>query len=176
MESFELRNYITSEKASLEPLLDLKQITKENVLEIKQIFNSESVFKMFNRSRKGKKFETSDVMKYLNWSVAQTLNGKNISYFVRDGHNVICGGLDLQKVNENTVTIGYWADGNKPGFITNAVNLLLDVAKNIGYVSIDAYPEKENIKSIRVLERTGFDFIEEIVKDDYVLMKYARLL
>jgi RimJ/RimL family protein N-acetyltransferase len=131
---------------------------------------------MFNRSRKGKKFTTSDIKKYLDWSVAQTLNGKNISYFVRDSHDVICGGLDLQRVNEKTVTIGYWTDEDKPGFVTNSVNILLGVAKNIGYVSIDAYPEKDNIKSIRVLERAGFGFIEEIVKGDYVLMKYARLL
>lgn len=176
MESFELKNYITNEEARLEPLLDLKQITGENISYIERIFNSESVFKMFNRSRKGRKFRISDVMKYLSWSVVQTANGKNITYFIWDSNNVICGGLDLQRVNEEIVTIGYWADDNNPGFITNAVNILLGVAKDIGYLSIDAYPEKGNIKSMRVLERTGFDFIEEIVKDNYILMKYARLL
>ena len=173
LESIKVRNHLSKEVGVLVPLLNEKIISNEDILQLKNIFNSHDVYdKLFRRTLKNKTFSLENVKRFIKWSVAQTQSGNNITYIIRDKNDTVCGGIDLQKVDFETVTIGYWADPKTPGFITNSVKEIIKVAKEIGYKNIDAYPEEGNEKSIKVLNRLGFNYVEKIIKPDKVLLKY----
>jgi RimJ/RimL family protein N-acetyltransferase len=173
LKPIKVRNFLSQKVGVLVPLLDEELISDKDVQQIKNIFNSHDVYdRLFKRTLKNRAFTLENVKRYIKWSVTQTLNKNNITYIIRDKNTIVCGGIDLQKVDSETATIGYWADPKTPGFITNAVKEIIKVAKEIGYKNIDAYPEEGNEKSIKVLNRLDFKYVEKIIKPDKVLLKY----
>lgn len=52
--------------------------------------------------------------------------------------------------------IGYWQSKNHPGVISNALNEVCEYAKTLGFASLWAYVKKDNLASIRVLEKNLF--------------------
>lgn len=139
-----------------------------------RIINQKEVYKLFGKRLNGRKFKKDRVIAYLTWSQKGTSSGANITYFIRDRGNNIVGSIDLQRVNEDTATVGFWADKWCPGFITNSLHMIISVAKSLGYTQLDGYPEKGNFKSERVLKRCGFELVGDIKRSDKVLLKYIH--
>lgn len=77
-------------------------------------------------------------------------------------NNVIIGATCFKGIKDNSVEIGYGL-GEKyegQGFMTEAVKALCHFAFS-KVENIIAFCDKDNIKSIKLLERVGFKFIEE---------------
>lgn len=78
----------------------------------------------------------------------------------------ICGQVVLQ-IKDNVGLISYWVDSqlSNRNIATNAVILLKHYAFDaFGISSIEAYVQPENLKSIRVLEKSGFHKTESVYK------------
>ena len=86
---------------------------------------------------------------------------------------VIYGGGDLQRLDDTTVTLGFWSNPKYPGFATNMVKELVEIARSLHFKVIDAYCVQGNLKPLKILERNSFKFIENTQKDGYILLKYV---
>jgi RimJ/RimL family protein N-acetyltransferase len=54
---------------------------------------------------------------------------------------------------------------NSPGVMTNAVKCLITIARNAGYRKLYALVEPVNIKSIGVVQRSGFTYTGTKMED-----------
>lgn len=78
----------------------------------------------------------------------------------------ICGQIVLQIKNVSGV-VSYWVDSrlSNRNIATNSVILLKEYAFDVlGLGELEAYVQPENLKSIRVLEKSGFKKTESLYK------------
>ena len=137
---------------------DLETITK--------ICNEELVYRFLFQDRlKGSAYIISDARKFIIWAQDCWKKGEGFFFFIRDEHNNIVACLDINSYNLDRAAIGYWATENAPGIMTNAVKHLCKIAKKAGYKKLYALVEPVNIKSIGVLQRTGFTYTGTKMED-----------
>lgn len=58
------------------------------------------------------------------------------------------------------------------GYATEVCLAILDYAKSIGIETLSCYIEKENLASIHLAEKIGFQYVEEKVKKDTTMLRY----
>lgn len=78
----------------------------------------------------------------------------------------VCGQIVLQ-IKNNIGLVSYWVDSqlSNRNIATNAVILLKHYAFDVFDLSaIEAYVQPENLRSIRVLEKSGFEKTESLYK------------
>jgi RimJ/RimL family protein N-acetyltransferase len=108
----------------------------------------------------------------------------NGNYTIRDseGHFIGCAGLHINKQDEQA-EIGYFLSpifhGN--GLATMVVKDLIEKAKEHNLKSVHATTALDNIASIKVLEKNGFEFLKEVENIDAngktrQSFKYIKLL
>jgi RimJ/RimL family protein N-acetyltransferase len=104
--------------------------------------------------------------------------GKRASYvfLLRDSPGRIVGVLDIKSNKPDGPEIGYWASADSPGYMTNAVAAMAELAKSAGYRSLTAMVRVANEKSQRLLERVGFARKERVVEDGVAFWRYGRAL
>ncbi|MEJ2739959.1 MAG: GNAT family protein [Dehalococcoidia bacterium] len=135
------------------------EVSGNDLQTITDICNEELVYRFLFQDRlKGKAYKNNDAHKFIIW--AKDCWKKDISYFffIRDQNNNIVACTDIGSSNLKEAPIGYWATMHSPGVMTNAVKCLITVARKAGYKKLYALVEPVNIKSIGVVQRTGFTY------------------
>jgi RimJ/RimL family protein N-acetyltransferase len=69
----------------------------------------------------------------------------------------VVGAIDIKSSDLDAGEIGYWASSEYPGYVTNAVVALSQLAKNAGFKSLFADTVPDNLPSQSVLRRAGFN-------------------
>ncbi len=166
-----IHNYSNNLTGTLVPLD--KPLTQIEIDQLHEIFNSPEVYKwLFLRKLNDKEFTHDNITNYVNWSIKEWQLPRSRNFLLISDDKIIYGGGDLQKLDDTTVTLGFWSNPKYPGFATNMVKELINIARKLHYKIIDAYCEQGNVKPLKVLERNNFEFIENIQKDGYILLKY----
>lgn len=98
-------------------------------------------------------------------------------YINVDNKNI--GGIWLEKVDVNTVTLGVFIADEKyrnKGYGTLAIKEIIHFAKNLGYKSVVLNVRISNIKAFNVYQNIGFKEIKRFTKNngvDVIQMKYV---
>lgn len=171
MNNTKVTNYFDKSVATIN--LISQELSDEEVKQLIGIFNSHEVYKwLFQRRRKGKKFDYICIKAFISWSVESFDNETNFTYLLKDNAGIVVGGGDLQRGDSEHVTIGYWANQNYRGYMINFIRVLVETAFDSGFSIIEAYPDKMNHKSRDILKRNNFQFVSFIDKQGYQLAKY----
>jgi RimJ/RimL family protein N-acetyltransferase len=142
------------------------ELSRNDLQTITEICNESLVYRfLFEDRLKGKAYEIHDAHQFVIW--AKECWKKDISYFffIRDQNNNVVACTDIGSSNLKEAPIGYWATMNSPGVMTNAVKCLITVARNAGYRKLYALVEPVNIKSIGVVQRSGFTYTGTKMED-----------
>ena len=102
--------------------------------------------------------------------------GQYFVFLSKDSEDHVVSAIDIKSDNLQDAEIGYWADKNKPGYVTNMLVGLVELAKHAGYKSLVAYTRKDNEKSQRVLLRAGFVEAGEESTEEGLRLKFTREL
>lgn len=119
-----------------------------------------------------------DACKFVNSSKQEWHAGVRSSYTVRDDRNNIVGTIGIKLPENYTAEVGYWSDtkGVK-GYMTNALNSLVDSARKIGFKELYALVMPKNTASKNLLDRAGFKEQGTYVKKDgRELIKFIKEL
>ena len=161
LKSFSFRNFNNiKQTAHACPLSSRLIITTRNIRDIIDGCNQEAVYKfLFKEKLRGREYNEDDARSFISWAN----NGwKEKSYFVfviKTKDNKIIGALDIKSNKLESAEIGYWANSDYSGYMTNAVIRLIKRAKLAGYKSLVAFTKPRNHKSKRLLIRAGFDCV-----------------
>lgn len=152
-----IKNHFTGTAAELVQVTSESEFSKTDHENLITIFNQSKTYKMFKRSLKGKPFGETNAQSFLEFYKKGFVTRTQYLFLLRDNNEIVAG-IDLQVVDPNTATIGFWQDANKSGYITNAVIEVLKIAKEKKFKKIDAYVDLDNEKAIKVLIRTKFTY------------------
>lgn len=170
----EIANFLTGEKYEMLGGQEMT-FTEEDIKKIVEICNQPSVYaNLFSKMCDGKPYSEENAKWFINFVKEGWAKQTNFVFIIRKLDSEIIGAIDIKSANLDRAEIGYWADENYSGFMTNTVNELLSVAKEVGFVKLFAGVLAGNDKSIKVLERSGFIRTKEEIKDNEPHFEYER--
>lgn len=153
-------NYKTTDKGIIKYIADKTQFDETDIEAVRNILNQPEVLKAFRKGKTDLEFDQEETRNFLNWLKRMSGEDKQHTFFVYTSDNRFIGSIEFQKVENNTATVGFWADNNRSGFMTNAITALIPVArKEFKLKEFNSYAVLDNTKSQRLLKRIGF--IEE---------------
>ena len=96
---------------------------------VTSICNQSTVYRnLFQERLKGARYTLSDADEFLAWATAGWKLSTHFVFFIIDDQFGIVGAIDIKSAELDNAEIGYWADSNHPGNITNAVLAMIDSA------------------------------------------------
>jgi RimJ/RimL family protein N-acetyltransferase len=124
---------------------------------------------LFAKRFEGRPYTDKDARGFIDWLKGGWKNQTHFVFIVRKSGSEIIGAIDIKSANLERAEVGYWADENYRGFMTNTVKQLCLLAKDVGFVKLFADVRTDNNKSIGVLERAGFVLVDgNPEKKDYI--------
>lgn len=166
-------NHKTQESSTLNLLIDLNRISQNDFEDLEKILNQPEIYKLFGKALDGKRIDKDRIKSILDFYIKGFEEKDCFLYLIRNSQERIVGAIDLQRQGDKSFSIGFWANNRKKGFISGALNKLKDVLNKEKIKNLDSYIEPENEDAKRVLERNGFEFVEETIgKSGKRLLKY----
>ncbi|MBU4209846.1 GNAT family N-acetyltransferase [Patescibacteria group bacterium] len=172
-----ITNHKTNEECFLVSNENGSKFTKADLTKITQICNQPLVYNfLFKYKFKGRSYRINDAKKFIEWIVEGWTKQKWFVFFIRNSQNEIIGAIDIKSNNLELTEVGYWADYNHSGIITNATQTLIKLAKRVGYKKLYATTMPNNSRSQNVLTRNGFIRDGEMQKPSGMRFKFIRNL
>ena len=172
----EIENFLTGEKYEMVGGKDMV-FSDKDIEKIVEICTRPGTYDfLFSKIFKGRAYTEADAKWFLNFVKEGWENQTNFVFIIRKSDSEIIGVIDIKSANLDRAEIGYWADENYSGFMTNTVNELLSLAKEGGFKKLFAGVLARNDKSIKVLERSGFIRTKEDDKNEEPHFEYEKEL
>lgn len=136
---------------------DRGKFAEVDIEKIVSICNQEPVYGfLFREKLKGKEYQREQAESFIKWIVEGWQEQTHFAYLIRRDGGEIIGAVDIKSNYLERAEVGYWADGNYSGIMSNAVAKLVELAKAAGYKSLFATAKLDNQRSQNVLLRNGF--------------------
>jgi RimJ/RimL family protein N-acetyltransferase len=111
---------------------------------------------LFRRLFKGAPYARTHAEGFREFCYAGWRDRSSFVFLIRDSSNRIVGAMDIKSTDRDASEIGYWASRRSPGYMTNALTVLLSLARDAGYRSLNASTLLDNTRSQQLLGRVGF--------------------
>lgn len=107
---------------------------------------------LYNKSKE-------DILSLINEWKTNSYNGKYFEMFAIVNDTTVVGSISLYEHTTSVASIGVeiFADQRRHGYAANAVRLLLTYAREKGYKIIQQQVRTDNLSSIRLHEKLGFE-------------------
>lgn len=163
---FQVNNYFDpSVVATAIPFSANFHIAEDHLDQIVNSCNQKAIYDvLFREKLKGERYSRSDAESFYKWACEGWTKRTYFAFIIVNKNKEIIGAIDIKSDNPEGAEIGYWLDGNSPGFMTNTVLGLIGKAKSAGYGSLYALIKPDNAKSSAVLQRAGFSEIGQVLK------------
>ncbi len=133
------------------------KFSDEDINRIADICSQEEIYNfLFKELFNGKPYTVESAKFFVSWLQKGWETGTHFVFIIRNNTNEIVGAMDIKSPSLESGEIGYWADKNSSGFVTNALKELMVTAEKAGYKRLVADILIGNDKSGGVLERVGF--------------------
>jgi RimJ/RimL family protein N-acetyltransferase len=177
LKTVEIKNFLTRDKFSICRADGSSCASEDAAIQVAAVCSQPSVYDfLFREKFNGRPYDISDARNFLDGAKKGWEEKKHFVFLVKDQSDKIVGSLDVRSADLAGAEIGYWADENNQGFMTNAVKALCDIAKNAGYRSLRAIALMHNPRSAGVLKRAGFKFKGMTKKGEDEYLNYEIVL
>jgi len=167
-------NFKRSESWKMYSVDDDFQFNDQDIYRIKAICNEPLVYQwLFKEKLNGKPYSIEKAEGFIKWAQTGWIDQKYFVFIVRDINGVIQAAVDIKSNNFDLAEVGYWASGDKPGIMTNAIQALIGLATEAGYKRLFSDIQQSNEKSINVVKRCGFNLDKSFIKDGKNYYRYS---
>lgn len=150
-------NYKTGENCYLASCENEDLFTGPDINRIVACCSQELIYNfLFREKLKGQPYTKDQAVSFIKWAARGWQDQSWFVFIIRNSQNKLIGAIDLKSNNLDSSEMGYWADANESGIMSNAVTKLLALAKSAGYKNIYATTMLNNDRSQQVLIRNGF--------------------
>jgi len=171
-----VNNYHTNQKAILTSIDSSFEIVEGHLDDIVKICNQDGVYDwLFNVKLEGNPYRLEKAQSFADYCKKSWDEMSSFTFWLLEDEHVVAA-LDIKSDNLESAEVGYWADANTPGYMTNALNELCEVAKIAGYKTLYTLIRPANIASRNLVERAGFDYQGYVNENDKKYCKYLRTL
>lgn len=153
-----ISRFPTGEKAELFPLNDSFPVSESQLQDIVTVCNQDAVYTtLFRDMLEGNPYQESNAIWWINWAQEGWISGTHLVWvLIKDDH--ILGAINLKNIKDGRAEVGYWCSIEHPGYMTNTLNQILDIAREMNLVEVNAWVRVGNTKSGNLLKRSGFEF------------------
>lgn len=165
--------YRDGKNYSLRSVDDSFKITQDHLQRLTECCNQDLIYDfLFNDKFEGRSYNTNDAQHFFDWALQGWQSLKYYPFVVLDDQQNIVGAIDIKSnlLSENEV--GYWADQNVPGFMTNALYALKELAFSNGCQKLFAYTRLSNHRSQNLLIRSNFTNIGRVVHSKRAYLRF----
>jgi RimJ/RimL family protein N-acetyltransferase len=135
--------------------------------------NQPPIFKfLFESMFGGRKYNLKDAIKFTTDNIRNWKQQKQFTFHITNKDRQIVAMLDIKSPPIGS-EIGYWADKNHPGLMTNALKEIINLSKKAGYKSLHTLILSTNQRSINLSKRLGFKYEKEVFEREKYLDKYT---
>ncbi len=151
-------------------------IDQDDLLRIVEICSEPEIYEtLFRRMLRGKPYTLGTAESFRDLCYSGWRTQESFVFLIRNNDNQLIGVMDIKSADDGA-EIGYWASNTAPGYMTNAVSLMIKLAARAGYRSLSAVTLLTNIRSQRVLRRVGFEQTKIETQDRVECMFFKRSL
>jgi RimJ/RimL family protein N-acetyltransferase len=163
--SEQIENFKTREKCLLVSNEDSSKHTEKDVQKVVVICNQKPVYNFLFRTKlNGKVYGEEQAKGFMKWMEEGWQKQEWFVFLIRNSNDEIIGAVDLKSNSMESCELGYWADANHNGLMSNAVARLMELARKAGYKELFATTMPNNERSQNVLIRNGFERRGEMEK------------
>lgn len=172
----EVLNFKTGETYHLLGGSEMK-LSEGDISRIVEICSQEEIYDfLFRRPLQGKPYTEENAKWFASWLQKGWEDNTHFVFIIRNTLDQIVGAIDIKSPDLERAEVGYWADRNSGGFVTNALHEMVSVAKDAGYKKLYAQVLPNNAKSSGVLERAGFDRQEDMQVEDRTYNFFEKII
>jgi len=137
------------------------EASDEDIASIVSICNEPLVYRFLFRDKlEGRAYSEQDVRDFVAWARGGWLSGEHLVFLIRAPDDVIAACIDVGVLDESGRGFsGYWSSDLHRGVMTNAMECLATLSKDVGYRTLYTFVEEENLRSLAVLKRAGFTHV-----------------
>ena len=147
------------------PALGIKPDERQ-VANIVAICNQRSIYDFLFKARlNDRPYGEDDAKRFIAWAAEGWSKQSHFVFFLLDSSDLVSGALDIKSPDRTMAEIGYWCSEFHRGLMTNAVRELIDLAVSAGFNGLFARVRKDNLGSIKVLERNNFQSCGDLPGD-----------
>jgi RimJ/RimL family protein N-acetyltransferase len=129
----------------------------EQLVNLVSACNEPAVFEfLFRKLYGGRPYELDDARKFFSWASQGWQEQTHFVFVLLAPSGLIAAALDIKSADRNMAEIGYWCSALHRGLMSSAVSELKCMARDENFKALFARVRKDNIASIKVLERNGF--------------------
>lgn len=137
---------------------DALPASPDHLREITAICNEPTVYDWLFRDRLGgDPYPPERAADFLSWAADGWRNGTHFAFLLLAPDGTVAGALDIKTPDLAAGEVGYWLSARHGGVMSNAVDVLADVARAAGYTALWARVREANGRSAAVLLRAGFE-------------------
>jgi RimJ/RimL family protein N-acetyltransferase len=156
-----LKNFKTGAPCWLVPAVDY---TDSDIARVTQICGQPALTALFTERLGGRAYTKDDAREFLIWCCRGWGSRHYFVFFVRDASGNILAACDIKSADAYA-EVGYWADSDTPGVMTQAVIALTTWGRSVGFQRLFALVQPTNTRSRGVAERAGFTFVGQLIRD-----------
>lgn len=170
-----IKNHLSAESCIISPLT--KKFSEKDLIDLVESCNQPLIYNnLFKQKFDGRPYQKNDALEFANIGIMGWKQQKEFIFIIRNSEGKIVGGMDIKSDPKTPAEIGYWADSNHSGFMTNAAKAMIDWAKDQNYTSLYALIVPQNTKSKSLVERLGFIYSGETKQRNKLYHKYTLTL
>ncbi len=176
---FEIEKYPNKEKCRLVSVDSSFVVNVADLERITEICNQPPVHKSLEAIVGNNPYTVGDARGFIEWAKDGWLSEKWYVFLVRDSNNKILACVDIKVVKDSDTggrEIGFWADSENPGVVTNSAFKLIEFAKTKGINKLYGLTDKSNTRSSNVLLRTGFEQVTDQKLNEIIYNRFEKYL
>ncbi|MFC1653597.1 GNAT family N-acetyltransferase [Patescibacteria group bacterium] len=153
------------------------QFSQKDLIDLVEVCNQPVIYDvLFKEKLNNKTYEKKHAKEFEEYGNSGWKNNENFVFIIRNTDKKIIGGMDIKSAPPESAEIGYWADTNHSGFMTNAVKEMVSWAKSKGFESLYALIVPTNTKSQSLLKRVEFEYVGKTKERGKNYLKYEKRL
>lgn len=173
----ETENYKTKELGTIVSMDPSLEVSATDLARIADVCNQPLVYDfLFKQRLAGRAYGIEDAKSFVDWAKTGWQGGSFYVFLIKDRLGNISGCMDIKAYGaQDEATereVGYWASSDKPGFMTEAVKKLPQIAKELGFKKLYGFVRLDNDKSSSVLIRSGFEPVGTVKRNEKEYKKF----
>lgn len=155
---YQINRFPSGELAQLVPLDNSFVWTDSLFHNVVSVCNEPLVYQvLFAQMLQELPYQQSNAEWWANWAREGWDQGTH-SVWALMKDSVIFGAIDLKNIQGTEAEVGFWCSVHEPGYMTNTLNQVLEIARESGLKTIYAWVRPGNKRSGKLLLRSGFAF------------------
>src|SRR5688572_29002030 len=97
-------------------------VSNQDIDVIAELCNQTAIYELlFKDKLEGKPYPREKAAGFIDWARKGWQDNSHFVFLLRDATGEISAAVDIKSPNLAEAEIGYWADANKPGYMTNII-------------------------------------------------------